>query len=77
MITKAKMWVAAAGGTATAVLTACATAATVLDDDKIDFTEYGTIAAALAALVGTVWGVWRVPYSSTRRPADGAVRRDL
>lgn len=61
MLTKAKMWVGAIGGTATAVLTACATAATVLDDDRVDFTEYGTIAAAVVALCGTVYGIWRVP----------------
>lgn len=59
-LTKAKMWASAIGGTATAVLTACATAATILNDDRVDFMEYGTIAAAAAALVSTVWAVWHV-----------------
>lgn len=76
MFSKAKMWAAAAGATATAVLTAAATAAAVLDDDRVDFTEYGTIAAAVAALAATVWGVWRVP-NGVQRPADGAVRRNF
>lgn len=74
MFSKAKMWTAAIGATATAVLTACATASTVLADDRVDFTEYGTIAAAVAALAGTVWGVWRVP-NTFQKPADGAIRR--
>lgn len=64
-LSKAKMWVSAIGATATAILTACATAATVLGDDRIDFTEYGAIAAAAATLAGTVWGVWRVENKPT------------
>lgn len=69
-LTKAKMWASAIGGTATAVLTACATAATVLDDDRVDFTEYGTIAAAAAALISTVYAVWKVENKRTYGPTN-------
>jgi hypothetical protein len=64
-LTKAKMYAAAIGSTATAVLTACATAATVLDDDRVDFTEYGSIAAAAAAFCATVYAVWKVENKPT------------
>lgn len=64
-LTKAKMWASAIGGTATAILTACATATAVLNDDRVDFTEYGTIAAAAAALVSTIYAVWRVENKPT------------
>lgn len=60
-MTVAKAVVAAIGSTATAVGTAAATASVVLADDKVDFTEYGTIATALALLVGTIYAVWRTP----------------
>jgi hypothetical protein len=57
--TAAKAWVAAVGGTLTALTTAVATATVVLDDDAVDFTEVGTIATGVATLIGTVYGVWK------------------
>lgn len=58
-VTSAKAVVAAIGATATAIATAAATAQVVLADGKLDFSEYGTIATAVALLVGTVYGVWK------------------
>jgi len=69
-LTKAKMWASAIGGTATAILTTCATATTVLDDDRVDFTEYGTIAAAAAALISTIYAVWKVENKRPYGPAN-------
>lgn len=69
--TSAKAVVAAIGATATAVATAVATAQVVLADDKVDFTEYGTIAAAVATLVATVYGVWKTENKPLPAPAGG------
>jgi hypothetical protein len=60
-LTKAKAYAAALGATATALMTALATAQTVLDDGALDATEYGLIATAAVTLLGTVYAVWRVP----------------
>lgn len=57
----AKAVVAAIGATCTAVMTAVATAQTVLDDGALDIGEYGTITTAAITLAVTVWAVWRVP----------------
>lgn len=47
--------VAAAAGALTTAL------APVVADDMIGLDEVGTVTAALAAAVGTVYAVWRVP----------------
>lgn len=70
-MTAAKAIVAAIGTTATAVGTAMATASVVLADDKVDFTEYGTIATAVALLVGTIYAVWKTP-NKPKTPGQGA-----
>lgn len=50
----AKAIVAAVGGLVTAVTP-------VVADEVIGLDEVGTVAAALAAAVATVYGVWRTP----------------
>lgn len=68
--TKAKMWAAAIGATATAIATAAATAQVVLDDGQLDASEYGTIATAAAVLFATIYGVWKTenkPIEPTNR----------
>lgn len=62
-----KAKVAAAGATVTAIMACLATAQVILDDGAIDFTEYGSIAAAVATLAGTVYGVWAVPNAPVER----------
>lgn len=57
--TAAKAWVAAAGTTLTALMTAVATASVVLDDDAVSIGEVGTIATAVATLAATIYGVWK------------------
>jgi len=59
MYTKAKMWAAAIGSTLTAATTALATVQIVLSDDKVDFSEYGTVTTAVLTLAATVYAVWR------------------
>ncbi|AIJ26351.1 hypothetical protein [Amycolatopsis methanolica] len=49
-----KAIVAAIGGLCTAV-------GPILADNVLDWSEYGTVASALALAAGTVYGVWRVP----------------
>ncbi len=61
-VTKAKTYMAAAGGTLTALTTALATAQVVLADDAVDLTEVSTVLLALVTLGGTVYGVWKAPY---------------
>jgi hypothetical protein len=61
----AKAVVAAIGATATAVMTAVATAQVVLDDGALDAGEYGTLTTAAITLAVTVWAVWRVPNKDT------------
>jgi sugar phosphate permease len=56
--TAAKAWIAAVGGTLTALTTALATAAVVLDDDRLDVSEVTAVTLALVTLASTVWGVW-------------------
>lgn len=60
-MTATKTIVAMIGTSLTAVTTALATVELVLSDDKVDLTEYGTLATAVVSLVGTVYAVWRVP----------------
>jgi hypothetical protein len=60
-MTAAKTLVAMLGTTLTAITTALATVELVLTDDRVDLTEYGTLATAVVSLVGTVYAVWRVP----------------
>lgn len=60
-MTAAKAIMAGIGATATAIGSAAATASVVLADDKVDFTEYGTIATAVALLIGTIYAVWKTP----------------
>ena len=59
-LTKAKMWAAAVGGTATALATFTATLGVAFEDNGLDAGEYGLIATAVAALVATVHAVWKV-----------------
>lgn len=66
--TAAKAYVAAAGATLTALMAAVATATVVLDDDKVDFAEIGSIATAVVTLAGTIYGVWAV----RNRPVSAA-----
>jgi hypothetical protein len=64
-VTKAKAYVAAVGGTLTALTTALATAQVVLADDAVDLGEVSTVLLALVTLATTVYGVWKVPYVDT------------
>lgn len=64
-ITKLKMWVAAAGGTLTAVTSFLAAVSIAVGDDAIDGQEIISLAGALASLGVTVYGVWRAPYQQT------------
>lgn len=68
----AKMWVAAIGGTLTAVTTAWAAVEVTLSDNAIDVTEVGPIAAAIAVLVSTVAAVWRVENADPRKPGTNS-----
>jgi hypothetical protein len=70
---KAKMWAAMVGGTATAVATFAATMGVAFEDNGLDAGEVGLIATAVAALVGTVRGVWAV--ENKRVPVESAERR--
>lgn len=54
-----KALVAAVGTTLTALSTALATISLVVGDDAIDVTEIGSVASAVAAAGGTIYGVWR------------------
>lgn len=56
---KAKMWVAAAGTTVTAVASAFAAVELVVEDGAIDFSEIGTTAGTLVAVFLTIYGVWK------------------
>lgn len=67
VLTTAKAKVAAIGTTLTAITTALATVTVVLDDDKIDFAEIGSIATAVAVAAGTIYGVWRTPNKVTSK----------
>lgn len=66
--TAAKAWVAAAGGTLTALTTALATASMVLDDDAVDLTEVSAVTTAVVTLCATVYGVWK----TVNRPVSAA-----
>lgn len=71
---KAKMWAAAIGGTATAVATCAATVAVAFEDNGIDVGEVGLLVTALATLLGTIRAVWQtenkpLPPVSTRAHA--------
>lgn len=68
--TKAKMWAAAVGATATAIASATATAQVVLDDGQLDASEYGTIATAVAVLLATVYGVWKTENKPKKAEAS-------
>ena len=55
-----KAWMAAVGTTLNAFTVFWASASLVLSDDAVDLNEYGSLATAVATLVGTVYAVWRV-----------------
>ncbi len=55
-----KAYVAALGGTVTAVTTFLATLSLVVGDDAITMEEVSSVASAVVSLVGTVLSVWKV-----------------
>lgn len=55
-----KAWVAALGGTLTAVNTFLATVTLAVGDDAISLEEVSSLTAAVVSLAGTVYGVWKV-----------------
>lgn len=60
----------------TAVMTCLATVQVVLDDDKVDISEYATVAGAVASLVATVYAVWKVPNRPLEPPRGLRMRPD-
>lgn len=62
----AKAWVAAVGTAVTGASVMWATVANVVSDDAVDATEIGSLAAALVAFAGTVFGVWKA--ENARKP---------
>lgn len=68
VFSKAKMWAAAIGGTATAVATFTATLNAAFENNGLDAGEIGLIATAVVALVGTVRSVWQVENKRLHMP---------
>lgn len=59
--TKAKAVTAAIGTTLTALTTALASVNIALSDNKLDGSDYGSLALALVTLLSSIYAVWRVP----------------
>lgn len=56
--TKAKMWVAAVGGTLTGASAVVATLNVAFENNAVDAGEWGLIITALVTFAGTVRAVW-------------------
>jgi len=55
----AKAWVAAVGTAITSAAVMWATVTNVVADDAVDAAEIGSLASAVVAFAGTVYGVWK------------------
>ncbi len=64
----AKAWLAAIGGTSTALLARCSAVGVYAEDDTIDLGQMAPTVGLTISLVGTVYGVWKI----TNHPKNNA-----